>query len=118
MLYDFTDDFDRQLAHQGPAAVFTLNHEGFLALDPMRSRDFYNQNPGPYPLQWCHCVVIDQATSWPQYMLITSPALATQHLRATIQFVADQQTAAAKIQHHKQLVYAASIEKVNERNQR
>ena len=81
---EFIDPFDYALAKDGLPAVFTLNHEGVLQFDLVRSRDFRRQNPPPYRKGWLHCVLVDHATSWPQYALITSPNLATRHERASI----------------------------------
>lgn len=81
---EFVDSFDKSLAQEGPPAVFTLNHEGELELDLVRSRDFCRQNPGPYTKGWVHCVLIDKHTQWAQYALLSSPDIAIRHERASI----------------------------------
>ena len=81
---EFIDPFDFALAKEGVPSVFTLNHEGVLQLDLIRSRDFRRQNVGPYKKGWVHCVLIDRATNWPQYALLTSPNIANKHARADI----------------------------------
>jgi len=95
MQFEFMDEFDHAIAHEGPAAIFTLNHDALLSLDPNRSRDFRTQNQGPYPIKWCHCVLVDGATQWPQYALITSPALTEKHSRAKIHVFPSQAEAIA-----------------------
>ena len=90
MQFEFIDELDHAMAHEGPAGIFTLNHDSLLALDLVRSRDFRTQNQGPFPIQWCHCVLVDGATQWPQYALITSPALTQQHSRAEIHVFTSQ----------------------------
>ena len=81
---DFVDTFDQKMAEEGPPAVFTLNHEGELELDVVRSRDFCRQNPGPYKKGWVHCVLIDKSTGWAQYALLSSPDISINHERASI----------------------------------
>ena len=81
---EFLDEFDELLASEGPPAVFTLNYEGCLQFDLLRSRDISRQNPNAVIRGFCHCVYIDHATSWPQYLLVTSPELCLKHDRAKI----------------------------------
>ena len=71
----FMSSFDKTLSEVGPPAFFRLSHEEELFVDVMRSRDLYRQNDPPYPLEQCHCMIIDLETKWPQYGLITSPRL-------------------------------------------
>lgn len=80
---EFLDIFDEILAKDGPPAVFTLNYEGCLQFDLLRSRDMLRQNPHTKTKSWCHCVAIDNSTGWPQYLLLTSPDLCTHHERAS-----------------------------------
>ena len=81
---EFIDPFDLALAEEGVPSLFTLNHEGVLQLDLIRTRDFRRQNVGPYIKGWVHCVLVDKATGWPQYALATSPELVLRHERADI----------------------------------
>ncbi len=80
----FTDPFDEEMAKQGPAALFVLTHDLELQLDLFKTRELRRQNNPPFPFEHCHCVLIDHATKWPQYALITSAALCIHHDRATI----------------------------------
>ena len=104
----FTDPFDEELATSGPAAVFTLTHEGELQLNLFRSRELRRQNHPPFPLSLCHCVLVDQATRWPQYALITSPALCVRHERAIITKCASYEEALQMVDDVKQKYYQTS----------
>ena len=108
---EFIDPFDCALAKDGLPAVFTLNHEGVLQFDLVRSRDFRRQNPGPYHKAWVHCVLIDHATLWPQYILITSPELALRHERANIQRFGSYEDAIRYLEQKKQSLYGAPDDK-------
>ena len=80
----FMSAFDKTLSEVGPPAFFRLSHEEELFVDVMRSRDLYRQNQPPYPLESCHCMVIDLETNWPQYALITSPKLCEVYAQGSI----------------------------------
>ncbi|MDP6931748.1 MAG: hypothetical protein QGG40_02485 [Myxococcota bacterium] len=80
----FTDPFDSTLATRGPPAVFTIDADGELRLDAMRSRNAWESVDGPPELEACHCLFRDRATGWVQYVLVTSPALCREHARAEI----------------------------------
>jgi len=95
---EFLDPFDERLAKEGPPAIFTLNHEGCLQFDLLRSRDITRQNPNPQKKEWCHCVYIDSATGWPQYILSTSPDLCLHHQRAKIIRCASYEAALSYVQ--------------------
>ena len=95
---EFLDQFDEILAKEGPPAVFTLNYEGSLQFDLLRSRDILRQNPNPKTKEWCHCVLIDHSTGWPQYVLLTSPDLCVCHERASITQFATYQEALAYVE--------------------
>jgi hypothetical protein len=75
----FVDIFDENLATNGPPALFTINHEGFLSFDLLRTRSLWVLNEPPYDLKDCHCMLIDKKTGWPQYALITSANLTKKH---------------------------------------
>ena len=102
---EFLDDYDKMLAEKGPPAIFTLNYEGCLQFDLFRSRDITRQNPNPQKREWCHCVYIDTATGWPQYLLSTSPDLCVQHQRAEIIRCASYEDAIAHVAKCKQALY-------------
>ena len=104
MTLDFIDDFDRDLAEGGPPAIFTINNEGVLQLDPMRTRDFRKQNTPPFRSGTCHCVLVDHATGWPQYALITSAGL-SRNTRAEVLQFPDPATALAEVRRRKEKLY-------------
>ena len=79
MSLPFVDVFDEELAKSGLPAMFSINHEGFLSFDLLRTRSLWVLNEGPYDLKNCHCMLVDNETGWPQYALITSPGLTRQH---------------------------------------
>lgn len=81
---EFLDDFDERLAKEGPPCVFTMNYEGCLQFDLLRTRDIARQNPNATRKEWCHCVFVDDETKWPQYVLCTSPELCIRHERSSI----------------------------------
>ena len=53
---EFLDEFDERLANEGPPGIFTLNFEGCLQFDLLRTRDISRQNPNAQTREWCHCV--------------------------------------------------------------
>ena len=103
--HGFVDAFDEELAKKGPAAVFTVDHEGYLRVDVMRTRDFWNHHHPPFFLEDCHCVLRDRSTGWPQYALITSPELCQQHSRADIVRYPDQSSALVALEMLKKEVF-------------
>ena len=98
----FTDPFDETLALHGPAAIFTCTHDGELQLNVMRTRDLRRQHQPPFPHEYCHCLIIDHATGWVEYALITSPVLCSHHERANIQRYASYNEAQEALQSHKE----------------
>lgn len=86
----FTDSFDEIIATHGPMGLFTLTHEGEVQFDLYRTRDWkrrFLSDQGDVFIDWCHCVMVDRATGWPMYCLITSPVLVGSDDRTkTIQF--------------------------------
>ena len=104
----FIEDFDRILAETGPPAVFTINQEGVLQLDPMRTRDFRKQNSPPFHHEACHCVLVDHATGWPQYALITSPGLCS-NPRAEVKRFPDEAAALGEVAARKEQFYRLSM---------
>jgi len=101
----FTDPFDEELANTGPASLFTLSHDGELQIDVMRTRELRRQHQGPFPKEHCHCVLIDQATQWPQYALLTSPGLCAPHERGSIVRYASYEEALRVVEECKQEYY-------------
>ena len=108
MMLSFVDPFDQQLAEEGPAALFTFTHQGELQVDVMRTRELRRQNLGPFPLEQCHCIVIDSKTNWPQYALITSKRLCLNYDRGTIQVYATFQVAMESLALAKSQFYSTS----------
>ena len=102
---EFLDDFDERLAKEGPPCVFTMNYEGCLQFDLLRSRDISRQNPNATTRKWCHCVYVDRQTLWPQYVLCTSPDLCVRHERALITQFENFSEAIAYEQEQKQILY-------------
>lgn len=82
----FRDPFDQILAAQGPPALFTVDAEGELRLDPFRTRDGWSRiSLDDVPAHdVCHCLFRDRATGYVQYILVTSPALYADHPRADV----------------------------------
>ena len=105
IVMEFLDEFDENLAKVGPPAVFTKNHEGRLQFDLLRSRDIARQNPNATQKSWCHCIYIDQATQWPQYVLVTSPQLCLQHERSVIEIYSSYEEAITREEALKQVCY-------------
>ena len=82
----FTDEFDEMMALQGPVGLFTLTHEGELQFDLFRTRDWkrrFLSDISECTIQWCHCVMVDGATGWPMYCLLTSSDLVGSDERTT-----------------------------------
>ncbi len=102
----FTDPFDQALAEHGPAALFTLTHQGELQIDVMRTRELRRQNSPPFPIEKCHCLVIDSATKWPQYALITSSKMCSNFERGVIQICSSYDDAIKKVSEAKAEFYS------------
>ena len=105
----FADPFDEALAKSGPAALFTLSHQGELRVDVMKSRELWRQNQGPFLVEACHCVLIDHETNWPQYALITSPQLCIRHERASIERYPAYEEALQAVEQYKKAYYQRQI---------
>ena len=108
MKIGWNSPFDKFMAEEGPAAIFTLDHDGNLNMDVVRSRDFWQINQPPFPRGDCHCLLRDRQTGWPQYALITSPQLCVTHPRADIEIFADQDSALLAVAEAKQELFARS----------
>ena len=82
----FTDVFDQQMATEGPPGLFTLTHEGELQFDLFRTRDWkrrFHKGDNNSTIDWNHCVMIDIATGWPMYCLVTGLGLVGSDERTT-----------------------------------
>ena len=103
--------YDQFLAEELIPAVFVLSHEAELRVDVERTRDFVRENSESVltdraARKWCHCVVVDRATSWPQYMLFTHKGLCA-HPRAEIIVCDDFVTAQSLLEEKRALLYNA-----------
>lgn len=101
MSLSFVAPFDEELSRKGPAGLFTCNHDGELCFDLVQTRYLRKYNQPPFPVQPCHCMLIDKITKWPQYALITSAALVTNHPQADIVVFGEQQMAIDAVNAHK-----------------
>lgn len=105
-MLEFSDVFDRALAQNGPAAIFTFSHEGELRVDVLRTRNFWQRcEAEPSEIEWCHCVLIDKATGWPQYALLTSPALCIEHETTVVRRTDSFDDAMIQVESEKQKVF-------------
>lgn len=96
----FRSAFDARLAQSGPPAVFIVDAEGELRLDPFKTRDGWSRlssdmSPAFHP---CHCLYRDRATGYVQYVLVTSPSLYLDHPRAQVRRYPDQAAALRALQ--------------------
>ena len=89
----FRDPFDAIQAASGPPAVFTVDADGELKMDLMRTRDGWQRLDAVPDYGVCHCLFRDRATGFVQYVLVTSPQLCSDHPRADITRYPDQSTA-------------------------
>lgn len=106
MSTNFTDEFDRLLAENGPPAIFTLTHDGELRVDAMRTRNFWQRcSPIPKKVEWCHCLLVDKETQWPQYALLTSPELCIEHETTEVIVAGSVSEAKALVEQRKQQVF-------------
>ena len=84
----FADPFDCELASNGPAGLFTMNHEGELQFDLFRTRDWRRRfvtTKTPLITSWNHCVCVDTETQWPMYVLITASELVCSDNHTSVQ---------------------------------
>ena len=106
MTLKFCSELDQLIAEQGPAGLFKLNSDGELIFDLMRSRRLREDNVGPYPIQRLHCVLIDNPTKWPQYVLLTSLALTHQVGDSTLEIHHTMSDALSSVNKHKENCYS------------
>ena len=102
-------EYDRFLAEELIPAVFILSHEQELRIDVERTRDFVRENPecvlkDVSKRVWQHCVVVDVATSWPQYILFTHLDLCA-HPRAQVTVCSDFMAAMVLLEQKRLDVY-------------
>ena len=110
---EFNGSFDAAQAQGNVPGVFTLSHEGELGLDVPRTRDFYkhyfarigSQKTMEWTLVWQHCVLIDNATGWPQVALITAAELCGAHPRCELEKCESHQAALDRVFELKSLLY-------------
>ena len=112
--------YDQFLAEELIPAVFVLSHEQELKIDVERTRDFVRENPECVLTDvskrvWQHCVVIDDATSWPQYILFTHLDLCA-HPRAHVTICPDFMTAMKVLEKKRLSVYRAQLSESAENN--
>lgn len=93
----FCDAWDRDLAENGPAAIFLIDPDGELRLSADRSRDAWRHAPGPHEKAPCHCLMRDGATGHVHYVLSTSPTLVLKHPRLQATRYPDQDAALAAL---------------------
>ena len=106
MSIGFSDVFDQRLAEHGPPAIFTLSHDGELRVDAPRTRNFWQRcSKPPQEHRWCHCVLVDIATGWPQYALLTSPELCIEHETTVIHMTESVEAAMELVEVKKQQVF-------------
>lgn len=82
MTETFCSPFDEALALRGTPAVFLLDVEGRLRMDPEWTRDAYARgapSDADLPRAWVWVLARDRASGYVQLVLVTSPALVDQH---------------------------------------
>ena len=89
----FRDPFDAVQAASGPPSIFTVDAEGEIKVDLVRTRDGWQRLDVVPTYGVCHCLFRDRATGFVQYVLVTSPQLCADHPRADITLFPDQPAA-------------------------
>jgi hypothetical protein len=90
---DWRSPFDEEMATNGPPAVFTVDAKGRLGVDEARTRETWCRVGGMPERGECHCLFMDTATGWVQYVLVTSEDLCRDHPRASIEHFESEQQA-------------------------
>lgn len=92
----FASEWDEALAAAGPPAIFTLDPEGKLRVDPERTREIFlvdrslsGHDPG-------HWVLTDRRTGLRLYLYVTHPALARLQPRGDVEQFGDAASAIEK----------------------
>ena len=117
----FNGYFDLIQAQSAVPAVFTLSHEGELGLDVPRTRDFHKEalnrlgEETQWTCEWQHCVLVDNATSWPQYALVTGKELVGAHPRLCFEVFPSYQTACDRVAELKSFIFESAAESKSER---
>ena len=106
----FTDPFDEGIARHGPGALFTLNYEGELQLEVLKSRDLWRQHldvsfEERAKIDWQHCIITDVKTRWPYYALISSPILCRHYRQANIECFSSYEEALRILEERKHSFY-------------
>lgn len=78
----FCDPFDAALARSGAPALFTVDAEGRLRLDPDRTRDALSRLSGSPAGAPALALLRDRATGYVQLVLASAPELLRGHPRA------------------------------------
>jgi hypothetical protein len=81
---EFASPWDEALAASGLPALFTLDPEGKLRVDPERTREIYLLGPVEGPGELGHYVLTDARTRLRLYLFVTHPVLAERQPRGTV----------------------------------
>ncbi|MBX2797842.1 MAG: hypothetical protein KTR31_09245 [Myxococcales bacterium] len=95
---EFCSPFDRALAHDGPPAVFLVDREGRLRMDPEWTRDAWGRHPmaeGPLVPTWC--LARDRDSGFVMLVFTTSATLLHEHPRLDVRTFADAASAHAAL---------------------
>ncbi|MFT5683326.1 MAG: hypothetical protein ACI8RZ_004257 [Myxococcota bacterium] len=93
----FRDPFDRIQAERGPPSMFTVDTDGLLGMDLVRTHTGWQDLETVPEYGVCHCLFRDRATGFVQYILVTSPEICADHPRADITRYPDQPAALAAL---------------------
>lgn len=96
---EFASPFDAALADAGPPAIFTVDPQGRLRVDPERTREMVlelGHLPAGPPVPG-HYVLVDRATGLALYLFVTHPLLAERQPRGTAEACPDAATALARV---------------------
>lgn len=115
----FNGEFDLIQAQASVPAVFTLSHDGELGLDVPRTRDFYKEalmrfgKEPQWTHEWQHCVLVDNATRWPQYALVTGKELVGIHPRFCIEVLPSYDIACDRVVALKRAIFEQDVERAS-----
>lgn len=91
----FCNAFDEHLSTAGPAAIFLRDHEGLYRFDASWTRDAWQRNPGPHPLETVFVLVRDHDTGFVARLLVSSPTLLPTHPRGDVKAFGSEEDANA-----------------------
>lgn len=94
---DFASGWDSALAAEGPPAIFTLDREGRLRVDPERTREVLLLGPLTGPREAAHYVLTDTVTGVRMYLFVSHPQLAERQPRGTAERFPDGASAVAHV---------------------